>query len=66
MNSTAVLLQKFSGEQGERVDIQKLYGYIGLFTFLGLWWVGKIELLASFSELQGFDLKENQISEDSH
>ncbi|XP_021912427.1 uncharacterized vacuolar membrane protein YML018C-like [Carica papaya] len=35
----SVLLQKFSGEQGERVDIQKLYGYIGLFTFLGLWWV---------------------------
>ncbi|KAH7574365.1 hypothetical protein JRO89_XS03G0287000 [Xanthoceras sorbifolium] len=41
-----VLLKKFSGEQGERVDMQKLLGYIGLFTLVALWWLGKIELLA--------------------
>ncbi|KAK2644888.1 hypothetical protein Ddye_020083 [Dipteronia dyeriana] len=32
-----VLLKKFSGEQGERVDMQKLFGYIGLFTLAALW-----------------------------
>ena len=36
-----VLLKKFSGEEGERVDVQKLFGYIGLFTLLALWWLGK-------------------------
>ncbi|KAL7595337.1 uncharacterized vacuolar membrane protein YML018C [Lactuca sativa] len=34
-----VLLKKFSGEEGERVDVQKLFGYIGLFTLLALWWL---------------------------
>ncbi|KAL5850588.1 hypothetical protein ACOSQ4_008601 [Xanthoceras sorbifolium] len=34
-----VLLKKFSGEQGERVDMQKLLGYIGLFTLVALWWL---------------------------
>lgn len=38
--TTAVLLKKFSGE-GERVDVQKLFGYIGLFTLVALWWLGK-------------------------
>ncbi|XP_012081165.1 thiamine-repressible mitochondrial transport protein THI74 [Jatropha curcas] len=33
-----VLLKKFAGE-GERVDLQKLFGYIGLFTFAALWWL---------------------------
>ncbi|OMO73191.1 hypothetical protein CCACVL1_17424 [Corchorus capsularis] len=33
-----VLLKKFSGE-GERVDMQKLFGYIGLFALVGLWWL---------------------------
>ncbi|XP_047162927.1 uncharacterized vacuolar membrane protein YML018C-like isoform X2 [Vigna umbellata] len=33
-----VLLKKFSGE-GERVDVQKLFGYIGLFTLVALWWL---------------------------
>lgn len=36
----AVLLKKFSGEEGERVDMQKLFGYIGLFTLVALWWLG--------------------------
>ncbi|KAG9128943.1 hypothetical protein Leryth_014721 [Lithospermum erythrorhizon] len=34
-----VLLKKFAGEEGERVDMQKLFGYIGLFTFVALWWL---------------------------
>ncbi|XP_021887755.1 uncharacterized vacuolar membrane protein YML018C [Carica papaya] len=34
-----VLLKKFAGEGGERVDVQKLFGYIGLFTLVALWWV---------------------------
>lgn len=37
----AVLLKKFSGEEGERADVQKLFGYIGLFTLVALWWLGK-------------------------
>lgn len=37
----AVLLKKFAGEEGERVDVQKLFGYIGLFTLVALWWLGK-------------------------
>ncbi|KAI9118117.1 hypothetical protein K1719_010449 [Acacia pycnantha] len=34
-----VLLKKISGEEGERVDVQKLFGYIGLFTLVALWWL---------------------------
>ncbi|KAL1315240.1 thiamine-repressible mitochondrial transport protein THI74 isoform X1 [Arachis duranensis] len=34
-----VLLKKVSGEEGERVDVQKLFGYIGLFTLVALWWL---------------------------
>ncbi|XP_047157081.1 uncharacterized transporter C405.03c-like isoform X1 [Vigna umbellata] len=34
-----VLLKKASGEEGERIDVQKLFGYIGLFTLLALWWL---------------------------
>ncbi|XWS70751.1 hypothetical protein CRYUN_Cryun03dG0075700 [Craigia yunnanensis] len=34
-----VLLKKFSGEEGERVDMQKLFGYIGLFALVSLWWL---------------------------
>ncbi|CAA0829345.1 EamA-like transporter family [Striga hermonthica] len=34
-----VLLKKFSGEEGERVDVQKLFGYIGLGTLVALWWL---------------------------
>lgn len=35
----SVLLKKFAGEEGERVDLQKLFGYIGLFTLVALWWL---------------------------
>lgn len=38
--NVAVLLKKFAGEEGERVDVQKLFGYIGLFTLVALWWLG--------------------------
>ncbi|XP_062097206.1 uncharacterized vacuolar membrane protein YML018C isoform X2 [Humulus lupulus] len=34
-----VLLKKFSGEEGENADVQKLFGYIGLFTLVALWWL---------------------------
>ncbi|XVE97393.1 hypothetical protein REPUB_Repub03eG0015500 [Reevesia pubescens] len=34
-----VLLKKFTGEEGEKVDVQKLFGYIGLFTLVALWWL---------------------------
>ncbi|XAR66849.1 hypothetical protein NMG60_11013207 [Bertholletia excelsa] len=34
-----VLLKKFTGEEGERVDMKKLYGFIGLFTLVALWWL---------------------------
>ncbi|OVA05864.1 Drug/metabolite transporter [Macleaya cordata] len=34
-----VLLKKVAGEEGERVDVQKLFGYVGLFTLVALWWL---------------------------
>ncbi|NP_001141841.1 uncharacterized LOC100273983 [Zea mays] len=34
-----VLLKKFCGEEGEKVDVQKLFGYLGLFTLVALWWI---------------------------
>ncbi|PON85073.1 EamA domain containing protein [Trema orientale] len=34
-----VLLKKFAGSEGDKVDVQKFFGYIGLFTFLSLWWL---------------------------
>ncbi|XP_012076398.1 thiamine-repressible mitochondrial transport protein THI74 [Jatropha curcas] len=34
-----VLLKKCAGSEGEKVDMQKVFGYIGLFTLLGLWWL---------------------------
>ncbi|GKV03239.1 hypothetical protein SLEP1_g15577 [Rubroshorea leprosula] len=34
-----VLLKKFAGEEGGRADVQKLFGYIGLFTLVALWWL---------------------------
>ena len=40
-NNGAVLLKKFAGEEGGKVDVQKLFGYIGLFTLVALWWLGK-------------------------
>ncbi|GLT29641.1 hypothetical protein SLA2020_044940 [Shorea laevis] len=35
---SSVLLKKFSGKGGEKVELQKLFGYIGLFTLVALWW----------------------------
>ncbi|XP_022729434.1 uncharacterized vacuolar membrane protein YML018C-like isoform X2 [Durio zibethinus] len=34
-----VLLKKSAGSEGDKVDVQKIFGYIGLFTLLGLWWL---------------------------
>ncbi|CAL5434922.1 unnamed protein product [Camellia sinensis] len=34
-----VLLKKSAGLEGDKVDVQKFFGYIGLFTLLGLWWL---------------------------
>ncbi|CAO2825846.1 unnamed protein product [Amaranthus hypochondriacus] len=34
-----VLLKKYAGEEGGKVDIQKLFGYIGFFTLVALWWL---------------------------
>ncbi|KAF3646398.1 hypothetical protein T459_03423 [Capsicum annuum] len=34
-----VLLKKFAGEEGKGVDMQKLFGYIGLCTLLTMWWL---------------------------
>ncbi|XP_073098512.1 uncharacterized protein [Elaeis guineensis] len=39
-NDFAVLLKKFAGEEGHGVDVHKLFGYIGLFTLVALWWLG--------------------------
>lgn len=35
----AVLLKKSAGLEGDKVDVQKFFGYIGLLTLLGLWWL---------------------------
>ncbi|XP_023912750.2 uncharacterized transporter C405.03c [Quercus suber] len=35
----AVLLKKYAGEEGEKVDMQKFFGYIGLFALVSLWWL---------------------------
>ncbi|XP_065850607.1 thiamine-repressible mitochondrial transport protein THI74-like [Euphorbia lathyris] len=34
-----VLLKKCVGAEGEKIDVHKFFGYIGLVTFLGLWWL---------------------------
>ncbi|KAL9233940.1 hypothetical protein vseg_008872 [Gypsophila vaccaria] len=34
-----VLLKKASGSDGNKVDVQKFFGYIGLSAFLGFWWL---------------------------
>ncbi|XAR56060.1 hypothetical protein NMG60_11036361 [Bertholletia excelsa] len=34
-----VLLKKYVDEEGEKVDMQKIFGCIGLFTLLALWWL---------------------------
>ncbi|KAF8392979.1 hypothetical protein HHK36_021220 [Tetracentron sinense] len=34
-----VLLKRCAGSEGDKVDVQKFFGYIGLFTLIGLWWL---------------------------
>ncbi|KAI3473007.1 hypothetical protein Pfo_030090 [Paulownia fortunei] len=34
-----VLLKRCAGSEGDKVDVQKFFGYIGLFTLFGLWWL---------------------------
>lgn len=55
-----MLLKKFAGEEGERADVQKLFGYIGLFTLVALWWLGKcskiVMLLCTVISMSQFDL----------
>lgn len=34
-----VLLKKLAGAEGEKVDVQKFFGYIGLFSLVTLWWL---------------------------
>jgi solute carrier family 35 protein F5 len=47
-NIIPVLLKKFAGGEGsEKVDVQKLFGFLGLFTLCLLWWLGKIFLFAN-------------------
>ncbi|KAI6682317.1 hypothetical protein NL676_036198 [Syzygium grande] len=39
LGKTSMLIKKYAGEEGERVDMQKLFGFIGLFSLLALWWL---------------------------
>ncbi|XP_071723950.1 uncharacterized vacuolar membrane protein YML018C-like [Rutidosis leptorrhynchoides] len=34
-----VLLKKFAGSDEEKLHVEKVFGYIGLFTIVGLWWL---------------------------
>lgn len=34
-----VLLKKYAGDEGQGVDVQKLFGYVGLYTLIALWWL---------------------------
>ncbi|XP_042002732.1 uncharacterized transporter C405.03c-like [Salvia splendens] len=34
-----VLLKRSAGSEGDKVDVQKFFGYIGLLTFVGHWWL---------------------------
>ncbi|KAL8521781.1 hypothetical protein ACS0TY_012075 [Phlomoides rotata] len=34
-----VLLKRSAGSEGDKVDVQKFFAYIGLFTLFGLWWL---------------------------
>jgi solute carrier family 35 protein F5 len=56
-NIVPVLLKKFCGEEGEKVDVQKLFGYLGLFTLVALWWLGNICLfLINITEVYKFEI----------
>ncbi|XP_024365249.1 uncharacterized vacuolar membrane protein YML018C isoform X2 [Physcomitrium patens] len=34
-----VMLKKYGGEEGQGVDVQKMFGFIGFFTLIGAWWL---------------------------
>ncbi|KAL3698502.1 hypothetical protein R1sor_012578 [Riccia sorocarpa] len=34
-----ILLKKYAGEGSSHVEMQRIFGYVGLFTLLGLWWL---------------------------
>ncbi|KAG0616274.1 hypothetical protein M758_5G103600 [Ceratodon purpureus] len=34
-----VMLKKYGGEEGSGVDMQKMFGFIGLYTLIGGWWL---------------------------
>lgn len=35
----SVLLEKSAGS-GEKADMERFFGYLGIFTLFGLWWIG--------------------------
>lgn len=45
-----VLLKRSAGSEGDKVDVQKFFAYIGVFTLFGLWWLGKKQYLANVSK----------------
>lgn len=52
-----MLLKKFCGEEGEKVDVQKLFGYLGLFSLIALWWLGNISLFQiNITEVYKFEI----------
>ncbi|TKY58054.1 membrane protein [Spatholobus suberectus] len=44
-----VLLNNSAGS-GDKVDMQKLFGCIGLYSFLGFWWLGMDYFLGNFAQ----------------
>jgi solute carrier family 35 protein F5 len=35
-----VMLKRYAGEEGEKVDMQRVFGFMGLFILVGSWWLG--------------------------
>lgn len=36
----SVMLKRYAGEEGEKVDMQRVFGFMGLFILVGSWWLG--------------------------
>ena len=34
--------ENIDGKEGESADMQKVFGYIGLFTLVAMWWLGEV------------------------
>jgi solute carrier family 35 protein F5 len=34
-----VMLKRYAGEEGEKVDMQRVFGFMGLFILVGSWWL---------------------------